>query len=265
MRCHRQGIQSTLTMHPAIVQARHDVDSLQPSEEICAAHDMSCFASLANLNTGTLCTDIQGVFLVCSFKSMQYIFVAYIYNLNAILVCAMPSKNDAAMITTFTKILATLAAQGYKPTLNVTDNKCPKIVEAYLKSNKMDIYLVPPHNHQVNTAERAITTFKELFIVGLATVNRNCPLQLWDEFLHQVELTLNLLRFSRCDPSKSANGQVHGPYDFNKTPIMPIGTKGLVYVNATVRAIWAPHGTDAFYLGPVPKHYWCLQFYMPTA
>jgi hypothetical protein len=54
---------------------------------------------------------------------MQYIFVVYIYDLNAILVCAMPSKNDAAMITTFTKILAILAACRYKPNLNVTNNK----------------------------------------------------------------------------------------------------------------------------------------------
>jgi hypothetical protein len=126
--------------------------------------------------------------------------MVYIYDLNAILVLAMPSKNNAAMITAFTKILATLAARSYKPTLNVTDNK--KTVEAYIKSNKMDIHLVPPHNHQVNAAKCAIATFKEHFIAGLATVNRNCPLQLWD--LHQVELTLNLLCFSCCDPSKSA-------------------------------------------------------------
>ncbi len=209
-------------------------------------------------------TNLPGTFPVRSFKSMQYIFVAYIYNLNAILMHAMPSKNNAAMITAFTKILATLAAHGYKPTLNVTDNKCSKTVEAYIKSNMMDIQLVPPHNHQVNAAERAIATFKEHFIVGLATVNKNCPLQLWDEFLHQFELTLNLLHFSPRDPSKSANKEVHGPYDFNKTLIAPIGTKGLVYDDPAVRASWAPHGTDAFYIGPAPKHYQCLQFYMPT-
>jgi hypothetical protein len=52
--------------------------------------------------------------------------------------------------------------------------------------------------------------------MGLATVDRNCPLQLRDEFLHQVELTLNLLHFSCHDPSKSANKEVHSPYDFNK-------------------------------------------------
>ncbi len=77
----------------------------------------------------------------------------------------------------------------------------------------MDIHLVPPRNHCVNTAKRAIATFKEHFIVGLATINRNCLLQLWDEFLHQDELTLNLLCFALCDPSKSANEEVHGPYD----------------------------------------------------
>ncbi len=75
----------------------------------------------------------------------------------------------------------------------------------------MNIHLVPPHNHQANMAERAIATFKEHFIVGLANVSRNCPLQLWDEFLHQVKLTLNLLCFSCRDPRKSANKEVHSP------------------------------------------------------
>ncbi len=73
-------------MQPAIIQARRDVDSLHPSEEICAAHDMFCFSALANLNTGTMYTNLPGAFPVRSFKSMQYIFVAYIYHLNTILV-----------------------------------------------------------------------------------------------------------------------------------------------------------------------------------
>jgi hypothetical protein len=95
-------------------------------------------------------------------------------------------------------------------------------------------------------AERAIVTFKEHVIAGLATVDRNCPLQLWDEFLHQVWLTLNLFRFSRQHPSKSANEEVHGPCDFNKTPIVLIVTKGLVYDDPAIRASWVPHRTDAF-------------------
>jgi hypothetical protein len=57
----------------------------------------------------------------------------------------------------------------------------------------MKIQLVPPHNHGINAAERAIGTVKEHFVAALATVDMLCPLQLWDKFLPQVELRLNLL------------------------------------------------------------------------
>jgi hypothetical protein len=129
----------------------------------------------------------------------------------------------------------------------------------------MDIHLVHPHNHHVNAAKHAIATFKEHFIAGLAMVGRNYPLQLWDKFLYQVELMLNLLHLSHHSPGKSANEEVNGPYDLNKTPIVPIITKSLVYDDPAVRTSWAPYGTDAFYIGPAPKHYCCLQFYIPTS
>jgi hypothetical protein len=144
-----------------------------PTEEICAAHDMFWFAALADLHTGTMYTDLTGTFPVRSFRNMQYFFVAYIYDLNAILVRAMPSKNNPSMIAAFSDIFSTLAVHGYAPTLNVMDNKCSKAVEAHIKANKMNVYLVPPHNHHVNAAECAIATFKEHLIAGLATVDKN--------------------------------------------------------------------------------------------
>jgi hypothetical protein len=255
MRRHQQGIQSTCSKQPAILQARNKVNHLMPTEEICTAHNTFCFAALADLHTGTMYTDLTGAFPVRSFKNMQYVFVAYIYNLNAILVHAAPSKNNAAMIAAFSDIFSTLAAHGYAPTLNVMDNECSKAVEAHIKANKMNVHLVPPHNHHVNAAERAIATFKEHFIAGLATVDKNCPLQLWDDFLPQIELTLNLLHFSRRNPSRSANKEVNGRFDYNKTPIAPLLTKGLVYEDPAIRTSWVPHGTDAYYIGPAPKHY----------
>jgi len=145
------------------------------------------------MHSGMMYTDGTGAFPVRSFCNMQYVFVAYINDLNAILVHAIPFKNDGAMIAAFTDILATLIACGYAPALNVMDNKCSKAVKAHIRSNKMDVHLVPPHNHRENVAECAITTFKEHFISALATVDKDCPLQLWDNFLPQVELTLNLL------------------------------------------------------------------------
>jgi hypothetical protein len=85
------------------------------------------------------------------------------------------------------------------------DNKCSKAIEKHIKKNKMKIQLVPPHNHYVNAAKRAIGTFKEHFIAALVTVDMLCPLQLWDKFLPQVKLTLNLLHFSWRNPKISTN------------------------------------------------------------
>jgi hypothetical protein len=112
----------------------------------------------------------------------------------------MPTRTDAAMITAFKEVIEVLQIHGYHLALNVMDNKCSTMVERYIQLEKINIQLVPPHNHRSNAAEQAIATFKENFIAALATVNQLCPLQLWDEFLPQVELTLNMLRFSRCNP-----------------------------------------------------------------
>jgi len=144
MRRHQEGTHSTRSLQPAILDARRQVDELTPTEEICAAHNIFCFAALTDLATSTMYTDLPGAFPVRSFRSMQYIFVAYVYDLNAILVCVMPSKNDGAMIDAFTDILATLAARNYHPTLNVIDNECSKAVVARIRKNNMDIHLVPP-------------------------------------------------------------------------------------------------------------------------
>jgi hypothetical protein len=186
------------------------------------------------------------------------VFVAYIYNLNAILIQAMPSRNDGTMIVAFTNILTNLNACGYAPMLNVMDNECSKAVKAHIRTNSIDIHLILPHNHRVNVAKHEIATFKEHFISALATVDKDCPLPLWDNFLLQVDLTLNLIQFSRRDPTKLANKEVNGIFDYNKTPPAPLGTKGLVYDDPKVQASWAPHGTDAYYVGPELKHYHCL-------
>jgi hypothetical protein len=112
-------------------------------------------------------------------------------------------------------------------------NECSKSVEKHIQSNKMKIQLVPQHNHCVNAAKRAISTFKENFVTALATIDMLCPLQHWDKFLPQVQLTLNLLCFSHHNPLISANHKLYGPFDFNKTPLATLGMKALVYDNPT--------------------------------
>jgi hypothetical protein len=179
-----------------------------PPQEIYAMQDVLYFAVLADAITGTMYTNITGVFPVRSFKSMEYIFVAYIYDLNAIIVQAMPSCADASMVQAFNEVIFILKSGGYHLALNILDNKCSSAEKKYIRSKSINIQLVPPHNHQANTTKLTITTFKEHSVSALATVDMLCPLKLWDEFLPQVELTLKMLCFSQKNPKISANQEV---------------------------------------------------------
>ncbi len=74
-----------------------------------------------------------------------------------------------------------------------------------------------------------------------------------------------MLRFSRRTKNKSAHEELAGNFDWNKTPLAPIGTKSLIFDDPQVRGTWAPHGTDCFYIGPAPMHYRCLRFWCPAS
>ncbi len=96
-----------------------------PPHEACAVQDMFCFAALADamLDTMFMYTDITGAFPVWSFKNMQYIFVADIYDLNAIIVQSMPSCTGSSFIAAFSEVFAILCACNYQPALKVMDNE----------------------------------------------------------------------------------------------------------------------------------------------
>jgi hypothetical protein len=123
-------------MQSDIIAACAEVDCMFPPQEICAMQDMFCFAALDDATTGTMYTDITSAFPVRSFKSMQYVFIAYIYDHNAIIVRAMPSRTNASMVQAFTKVISILKPGGYHPALNVLDNECSAAVEKYIHSPK---------------------------------------------------------------------------------------------------------------------------------
>ena len=126
----------------------------------------------------------------------------------------------------------------------------------------VDYQLAPLHIHRANAAERAIRTFKNHFISGLCSADKDFPLHLWDKLLPQAILTLNLLRGSRINPNLSAWAQVHGAFDFNQTPVAPPGTRVLVHEKPTVHATWALHAVDGWYLGPAMHHYRCYRVWL---
>ncbi|KAL7523612.1 LOW QUALITY PROTEIN: hypothetical protein ACHAWF_000593 [Thalassiosira exigua] len=131
------------------------------------------------------------------------------------------------------------------------DNECSKMIRDYIQGEKVKIQLVEPDNHRVNVAESAIQTFKNHFDSVVF------PLQLWDKLLRQAEITLNLLRTSRQDPSQSAYEELEGPFGNNRTPLAPPGTKALIYNEQKSRRSWEQHAKDGWYVGPAMAHYRC--------
>ena len=84
--------------------------------------------------------------------------------------------------------------------------------------NNQKYELVPPHQHRCNATERAIRTFKNHFLAGLASCDRNFPIAEWGRLLPQCEMTLNLLRNSRINNKLSSHAFINGIHDFDNHP-----------------------------------------------
>ena len=97
----------------------------------------------------------------------------------------------------------------------------------------------------------------------MATCDPDFPLREWDRLLQQAELTLNLLRNSRINPALSAWAYLFGNFDFNKSPLIPPGTKVILHSKPAQRKSWAFHGEQGWYIGPALQHYRCLRIYIP--
>jgi hypothetical protein len=103
-----------------------------------------------------------------------------------------------------------LARKGFKPKLNEMDNQATKHIKQFFTEEECKLQLAKQHNLRINTAERAIQTFKDAFISALATTDHGFPLQLWDKLMPQVITTLYMMRAFRTDPTKSAHEVLYG-------------------------------------------------------
>ena len=141
---------------------------MNPSLQANAACEIYCCAALADTADGTVYSDLTGKFPVRSFKGNQYIFLAYIYDANAILVRPMKNREASSHVAAFKSIYTYLKNRNFKPALHVMDNECSKIVRDYIENDTSTrIQFVEAHHHKVNAAERAIQTFKNHLLAGL--------------------------------------------------------------------------------------------------
>jgi len=114
------------------------------------------------------------------------------------------------------------------------------LIEA-IEDKRSKYQLASPYDHQLNPAERAIQTWKNHFISNLHGCDRGFPAYQWCQLIKQCEMTLNMLCQSRINPKLSTYSQLFGIFDYNQTPLAPLGTKAFVHEHANQRPSHADH------------------------
>ena len=197
--------------------------------------------------------DQTGKFHTPSSRGNHYIFVLYHTDTNSIHTVAIPNRLAGTIRDAWEATHKMLIHQGHPPELHVLDNECSDDLKKAFSKYKVQFQRVPPKEHRVNAAERAIRTFKNHLIANLCTIDSHFPLTDWDRLLPQTTLTLNLLRSSRIHPSLSAHASLFGQFDFNRTPCP------CWYQNCRTRQCRITYlfRRTRSYVGPSPQHYRC--------
>jgi hypothetical protein len=212
----------------------------------------------------TIATDLPGRYPVTSARGHKYIFAMYGYDSNYIHTVPIKSQRSCDLISAFQTCYSLLTDNGFTGKIVRLDNEISATMIKHIQSEHLEYQLASPGDHRVNYAEGAIQTYKNHFLSTFHGTDPEFPANCWDLLMPQINITLNLLRKSWYHPNLSAYSQIHGVYDYNKTPMAPAGCKIIIHDRSEERKSWDPHGTHGFYIGPAMQHYSNYKCYIPS-
>ena len=67
-----------------------------------------------------------------------------------------------------------------------------------------------------------------------------------------------MLRQANVNPKISAYAYLNGPFDFNATPLAPLGCPVLTHDKPNIRGTWALNASDGWYIAGAMDHYRCF-------
>lgn len=255
-RANLRSTKNTIDMEP-LTQKDHFLDKEDKKTYHCYA------TAIAAPESNKTYSDQTGRFPFRSSRGNSYIFVMYVYDANGILVQAVKDRKGSSLTAAWKQCQTRLTKHGHRTCLHILDNEISPELGAALDKEQIAYQLAPPGMHRTIIAERAIRTYKNHLLAGLATCHPNYPIREWDRILVQSELTLNLLRNSRINPKLSSWAYLFGNHDFNKVPLLPPGTQVIIHSKPNDRKSWDYHGVDGWYIGPAEHHYRCVKCYVP--
>jgi hypothetical protein len=153
----RQNARTTKIKDAKVIVTEPDIDHGIKTQFIYAAA----------IDAGQIYTYQTGIFPVVSSKGNKYIMILYDYDSNAILAQPIKDRTAPELLKSFQVMEQALVARGLKPKLTRLDNEASKLLKTFLHQQDITFKLVPPYSHRLNSAERAITSFKDHLIPGL--------------------------------------------------------------------------------------------------
>ena len=205
----RQNIRSTKNK-PAAIPADTTQD-MSPTQEINAACELFCFAALADANDKTIYTDLAGKFTVRSYSGQQYIFLAYVYDSNAILVRPMKNREKGSVIEAFKSIYNYLSERNFKPKLHVMDNEISKDIEQYITDQKTKFNLSNRTNTESMLRKELFKHTRITLYLGSAQSIHFFPYNCGTNYCHSPKI----LSFSYEHPAQTTNYQHMPPSRVN--------------------------------------------------
>ena len=141
----------------------------------------NCFFLICQLDTKEVAyTDRTGRFPYQSGQGNNYFMICYDFDANAILQQSLKNRETESLITAWELLHKRLTKNGHSVKKYILDNECSARFKGVLLEHKLDFKLVPPHQNRRNAAERAIQTFKNHFLAGLAICDPEFPIRQWD-------------------------------------------------------------------------------------
>ncbi|KAL7523689.1 LOW QUALITY PROTEIN: hypothetical protein ACHAWF_000626, partial [Thalassiosira exigua] len=193
----------------------------------------------------TIYTDQTGAFPVCS--GNRYVMVLCEIDNNIIISEPMRNRTSGEMVRAYRTLIKRLKNAGIKPKKQVLDNQASEEYKRY--------ELVPKGQHRRNIAEKAIQTYKSHAIGVCSGLPQSFPLHQWDELLPQIDMQVNLLRFSNGAPRVCAWTALQGQHDFNRHPLAPLGIEMHLLEQPDKRKSWGVKSKLGHYLGTSLEHY----------
>ena len=141
----------------------------------------------------------------------------------------MKNNKGQAITTAYEAIYNELTEASITPILQYLDNKTSKELIALTKKKNLKFQLAAPQNHQLNPVERAVSTLKKHFIAVLTGCDKEFPKYLWCQLIPNAAIALNMLQQSRINPKLSTHDQVFGTFNYQRTPLAPLGTKIIIH------------------------------------